>query len=401
MISNPHKLALNSDRNEIALLSSMLQQPSACHNTIAFGITEEDFFDCRNKAIFSLIRERMDEHKAIDYAPCFDEAMRRELCASDYFAEVFSFCTGGYNWKEYCQILREYTVARRALTAGTKIAEAASDPGLVRDIAMISRELIGALDIMAPKQEVSFADQVDHALDTLESDVQEERFGFGILDLDSNLKGGALKGNFVVVAGDTGRGKSILLAMAALEALMHNRSLAYYSLEMPEDEVILRLGASLMRRPMVRKTSLQTPGDRQAAQEARQILHAAQAYLRCDMIDIDEIVNDARSRKPDVVVVDYIQIADCKEGDNRAQNVSAISRKLKQLSSSGCVVFAASQVNDEGKVFDSRAINHNANITIAIEEHQGSPRLRILKNRAGRSNVTIPVTLNGDISRFE
>ena len=405
MNETPHR-SVHRPRLEQTLLWAMLRTSSALHGTIAFGITEEDFFDTRHKAIFNACAERVALGKPVNNVFIAEDVVTRGLCEDEYMVEIMTLDEfGECFWKEYCIELREYTIARRAFGASQKIAEASTDIGLVRDIGPISRGFLEDLESMRPRHSVNLADQVAHAFRSLDADIPTERFGFGLHDLDSAINGGALKGNLVVIAGDTGKGKSILLGMAALEAMLANHFVSYYSIEMPEDEVLLRLGASLARRPMIPKWQMQTAEDRQASKESEDIICATKLTLRCHLTSIDEIVNDAIARvnagKCDVVVVDYIQRCACDEGDNRSQNVAAISRKLAQLSMAGCAVFAGSQINKEGEVFESRAIRNDANIIIAIEQQDGRPQLLVAKNRRGQAGIKIPMTLRGDISRFE
>ena len=399
--------AVHSESLEKALLCEMFHSATSCQGVLAFGFTQEDFFDTRHKGIFAIMYENLTAGNRVNYVLTAEEVVRRHICGDAYMAEVMTSWDGTTCfWKQYCEELREYTIARRALKAGISISEAASDPGLVREIGDISRQFVESLGVMEnTKQPAKWSDQVDAAYGALLTKDEQETFPFGILELDNALRGGAVRGELVIVAGDTGRGKSILLGMAAVEAAAKGHGVAFYSLEMPETEVILRMFAALMRQPMVPCTELQTEGDRRAAGEAAGILKESRISLRTDLSDIDDIVLDAEGKvvadKADVVVVDYLQLCHCKEGDNRSQTVAAISRKLRRLAARGCAVFAASQINDEGKVFESRAISHDANVIIGIGRGKHGPELSVIKNRRGRADVTVSVTLRGEVSRFE
>ena len=88
------------------------------------------------------------------------------------------------------------------------------------------------------------------------------------------------------------------------------------------------------------------------------------------------------------------------EGDNREQQISAISRRLKNLASNlGSVVITASQLNDDGRLRESRSIGQHSSHVIFIGSE--SKWLLIGKNRRGPANIKIPVTFRGAISRFE
>ena len=80
------------------------------------------------------------------------------------------------------------------------------------------------------------------------------------------------------------------------------------------------------------------------------------------------------------------------------QAIAAVARKLKNLAlGCGCAVFTASQLNEEGKLRESRAIGHHADFVVSIS----SGTLVVVKNRRGPPNVSIPVKLRGELGRFE
>ena len=95
--------------------------------------------------------------------------------------------------------------------------------------------------------------------------------------------------------------------------------------------------------------------------------------------------------------------------ENRQQEVADISRGLKAISRELKVpVVALSQLNDDGKLRESRAIGQDAdNVWILKDEDEEDERdttevvLKIVKQRNGPRNAKIKLTFMRSITRFE
>ena len=75
-----------------------------------------------------------------------------------------------------------------------------------------------------------------------------------------------------------------------------------------------------------------------------------------------------------------------------------MSRGLKALAKSlGCPVFTASQLNDQGRMRESRAIGQDADVVLVVE----AEGIRGLKVRNGERGQLFPLVLNGELQRFE
>jgi replicative DNA helicase len=93
-----------------------------------------------------------------------------------------------------------------------------------------------------------------------------------------------------------------------------------------------------------------------------------------------------------LIVVDYTQLVSGSgktSGENREREVAEVSRQLKQMAKElHLPVIALSQLNEQGKARESRAIAQDANlflnITIPEEEKPGANRIiNIEKQRSG------------------
>ena len=112
--------------------------------------------------------------------------------------------------------------------------------------------------------------------------------------------------------------------------------------------------------------------------------------------------------KLELVIVDYIQLVSPSvgRGDNREREVADISRKLKLLAGElGIPVIGLSQLNDEGKMRESRAISQDADIILRIEvpdpQNDQFREIVIEKQRNGPRGQKLPVKFLGQYVMFE
>jgi replicative DNA helicase len=87
-----------------------------------------------------------------------------------------------------------------------------------------------------------------------------------------------------------------------------------------------------------------------------------------------------------LAVVDYLQLATGAPGSqNREQEVASIAKGLRTIAKQTRIpIIALSQLNEEGKTRESRAISHESNIFIemlSLEGEDGPPRMKVKKGR--------------------
>lgn len=250
---------------------------------------------------------------------------------------------------------------------------------------------------------------ITELVDDLENKNKLDTFKTGLHDLDNGFGGGFHRGEMVVVGAQTSGGKSILLYQVALQALLDNKSVAIFSLEMPCKTILRRMASNLIGKRIVNAGDF---GDGTSyVASFKEIANALQALnkmpitLRDDISEVGAIDAEAQRlaalNKADVIIVDYLQIVSMK-ADNREQAISELTRRLKLTAlKTQSLVITASQLNDDGKLRESRAIGHHADAVINIAHEKSGSALFIEKNRRGARGISFPVNMRGDISRFE
>jgi replicative DNA helicase len=258
------------------------------------------------------------------------------------------------------------------------------------------------------------------------------RTGFSSLD---QLTQGFQPGNLIVLAARPGIGKTALALNWVLNAARsYNVCGAFFSLEMSQEEVFMRLLAAHSRTNMKDIQSGRFD-DRKMGElyQGRDELIQMPMYI-CDQasITVPQIQNmvvkqgSSANRPIQFLVVDYLQLLSSPEGSraakqNEATRVGEISRGLKLLAKDhGIPVVVLSQLNREvehrqggrpqlSDLRDSGAIEQDADIVAFIhrrmmpgpegQEPDNSAELIVAKHRNGPTRV-IPLTFLGEWATY-
>ncbi len=211
---------------------------------------------------------------------------------------------------------------------------------------------------------------------------------YGVPALDS-ISGGMKKGQTIVVAGTTGGGKSTFGLHMIDSALTAGHGVALFSLEMDKEEVFDLL---VSRRAKINRNKFNTGefSDRDSELIADEIknLIGLPLYIEDSAMSGAEqirvrVMQLKSAGKIGLVVVDYIQFVNpglTKE--SREQQVAGISNTLRALARETKLPFVIlSQLNDEGRLRESRVIAHNANVVIVVEAEEEKFTAKVIKGR--------------------
>ena len=387
---------------EQALLCSMMVSEKARIQAFAWGIRIQDFTDPRNKELFTVLRSLQDQARSCDLVLVCAALGKMNMpnLSEPYVAEVYTVIDSGANWQQYAEILRENSMRRDVLGSADNLASLCRQAGASLAEIKAAAEVIPSLCESKPKLS-SLDEQINVLADEFERMVKPERFSTGIPDLDHALGGGIERGEVMVVGGETSSGKSVLLLMAALEAILCDKPCSIFSLEMTAVSVLKRMSCNYTSTALKSLADYPTPQEKDEAARAIGFLRTKGHLLSIPPEnDIAGIESFCRAQKPGLIVVDYLQLVQCSEGDNREQQVSAICRRLKNLAEQcGSAVITASQLNDDGRLRESRAIGQHADHVLLIGSESSS--LTISKNRRGPAGQKFNAVFRGDLSRFE
>lgn len=420
--SAPMALPCSNDA-EKGLLCSFFLSPAEVGGLCAeMGFAADFFHNPANATLYSVMAELWSSGAAVEPIAVTQKLYDRNLLAGigpAYPMEVYTMLPTAFNARAFAAIVAEkYTLRRIIKTCHDFAAEAMQSQEDVSGLrARFEQQALSLVEI-TEEQDVPFSEHIMDACTRLE-ERYETRSGmcglsYGLKGLDEHT-GGMSPAEYIVIAAETSGGKTAL-ACRIVEAVSVDAgaAAAVFSYEMSNGEITDRLLASAGRMNLLnyRKGTL-NEGDFHAITRAAARMKDAKIFLR-DKPDMHVLQVRAIARRLKrkhglgLVVVDYAQLIPPmphKGHESREQEVAKISRNLKAMAKElQCPVVALSQLNDDGKVRESRAIAQDANTLLIIQTEGEGPEertyIRIAKQRNGPKE-RVPVTFLKESTRFE
>jgi replicative DNA helicase len=428
---------------EQAVIGGLLLDTSAWDN-VADVIRQEDFYRPDHQLIFEAIGALAGGGKPCDVVTVSEHLERNgKLEAAGglaYLGSVTRDTPTAANVRAYADIVRERSLLRQLIQAGTQIASAVfnNDGQTARDLVDQAEQRVfeiaeggargkqGAVAVRTLLPGV--IDQIDEAY--ANPDILRG-LPTGFADFDK-MTGGLRPGDLVIVAGRPSMGKTTLAVNMAEYAALHARekraSVVIFSMEMPSEQVITRMLSSIGGVPLHNLRSGRISDDDWVR------ITSATSQLSEAKIFVDEtpalspMELRARSRRIkrehglDLVVVDYLQLMQVPGNkENRATEIGEISRGLKVLAKELSVpVIALSQLNrgveqrDNKKpvmsdLRESGSIEQDADMILLIYRQEvyerdnlavkGIAEIDLVKHRNGEIGG-FKLTFQGQYTRF-
>ena len=353
---------------EQSVLGGLLLENSAW-DRIGDLISEADFYRADHRLIYRHVSKLIEASKPADVLTVAESLERSaELTNSGglaYIATLAQNTPSAANIRRYAEIVRERSVMRRLAEVGTEIADSAYNP-LGRDASQLldqAESKVFEIAEQGSRGKQGFIamppllTQVVERIDMLynrdnPNDVTGVPTGYS--DLDEKTSG-LQPGDLIIVAGRPSMGKTALsLNIAEHVALDAGLPVAVFSMEMAATQLAMRLLGSLGRLDQHRlRTGRLLDDDWQRLTQAVGRLNDAPMQID-ETPALNALEVRARSRrlhrqygKLGLIVIDYLQLMSATgDGENRATEISEISRSLKALAKELSVpVIALSQLN--------------------------------------------------------
>ena len=341
----------HSTEAERTVIGALLLDPEAIIKVSDF-LKSEDFYDPIYRDIFSAIMALYSNHEAVDFvtvtSKLSDNKKLQEIGGSAFLAQLTSEVPTSSHIYQYGQIVKTKAVQRKIIAAGQKIAglgyeEDRPVPEVLDEVektvfsisnTFLKDKFVHIRQILEMRYE-RFAELHDSDDDEA---VRGVRTGFQALD---NKLSGFQPSDLVVLAARPSMGKTALaLNIAQNAAIRDGKSVGIFSLEMSKEQLVDRLFASMLG---VDSWKLQkgklADSDFQNMGPIMDELNKANIFIDDSVASsMPELRAKARRLQMeyglDMLIIDYLQLMSTGNhsyAGNRVQEISEISRSLKQL----------------------------------------------------------------------
>ncbi|HCQ3810714.1 TPA: replicative DNA helicase [Escherichia coli] len=411
---------------------------------VAERVVADDFYTRPHRHIFTEMARLQESGSPIDLITLAESLERQGQLDSvggfAYLAELSKNTPSAANISAYADIVRERAVVREMISVANEIAEAGFDPqGRTSEdlLDLAESRVFKIAESRANKDEgpKNIADVLDATVARIEQLFRQPHDGVTGVNTgydDLNKKTAGLQpSDLIIVAARPSMGKTTF-AMNLVEnaAMLQDKPVLIFSLEMPSEQIMMRSLASLSR---VDQTKIRT-GQLDDEDWAR-ISGTMGILLEKRNIYIDDssglTPTEVRSRARRIarehggiglIMIDYLQLMRVPAlSDNRTLEIAEISRSLKALAKELNVpVVALSQLNRSlEQRADKRPVNSDLRESGSIEQDadlimfiyrdevyhensdlKGIAEIIIGKQRNGPIG-TVRLTFNGQWSRFD
>ena len=426
---------------EQSLLGGLLLDPSAWDN-VADAVGEQDFYRPDHRLIFAAIASLALESKPGDVVTVSQQLERNgnleQAGGLAYLSAIARDTPSAANVRAYADIVRERSLLRQLIRAGTDIASAVfnNDGTTARELVDRAEQRVfeiaegsfrrreGALPVR------QILPGVIDKIDEWHANPDKLRgLATGFTEFDK-LTGGLRGGDLVIIAGRPSMGKTTLAVNMAEYAAVHPQtraSVAIFSMEMPAEQVITRMLASIGGVPLnsLRSGKISDDDWVRITSATSQLSEAKIFVDEAPALNPTELRARARRVKRehglDLIVVDYLQLMQVPgTQENRATEIAEISRSLKALAKELQVpVIALSQLNRAveqrehkkpvmSDLRESGALEQDSDMILLIYREEvydrnttkkGIAEIDLVKHRNGEIG-SFPLTFQGQFTRF-
>jgi replicative DNA helicase len=364
------KLPPHSVEAEQSVLGGLLLENQAWER-VADLINEHDFYRADHRHIWKQIVRLIDNNKPADVVTVAESLESNnkldDIGGLAYLAALAQNTPSAANIRRYAEIVRERSVLRKLVEVGGEITTSAFNPNGRSATEILDEAEKKVFDIKeaGAKSTQGFLPlqpllkEVVTRIDELYNrDNPSEVTGVatGYSDLDTKTSG-LQPGDLIIVAGRPSMGKTAFsLNIAENVALDSNLPVAVFSMEMGAAQLVMRMLGSVGRLDQHKlRTGRITDDDWPRLTHALGSLNEAKIFIdESPGLTAMEVRARARrlARQCDggqlgLIVLDYLQLMSGNgQGENRATEISDISRSLKSLAKELHVpVIALSQLN--------------------------------------------------------
>lgn len=403
--------------SEKYVLSLCWQHPdSILPMAMGDGLAREHFLHPAHSFLWDYFVDCRRREKEIDLVLTIQDLRERGDLGTYWdspcgLTELYSFAPTRETYPAHLSKLKSAHARRMAIESAQELVRSAEDISSHPDelektarkaLESLSAALAGSCRVWTPNEA---CERFVSVLEALSDSHGNPGLLTGIQEIDE-ISGGVRRGELWTVAAPTSAGKTVLLLNMAGGMMRAGYKPLIFSLELTVDEVLGRILAGTFNASYEACTK---PGQA-TKEEIGSVLKASKEILECEFRVVDdpemtaarvyaEVERMVDREGVDAVVVDYLQLLNGERARNERadEEISRNVKMLKQMAKKfGLAVMTASQVNDDGRLFGSRAIGFHSDVVLMVEEEG----IRVEKNRNGMRGNLLELELDGKKQQF-
>lgn len=312
-------------------------------------VVAEEFYQRQYGVMFETMVELFNEGQPVDLVTLQDRLKEKdvppEVCSLEFVRDIMATVPTSANVRSYAAIVHEKAVMRRLIKVNEEIANNcyAGKDKLEDILADTEKQIFNLLQSRSSGEFVPIRQVALNVLDKIEQATRSKSTVTGVptgfIDLDYRTSG-LQPSDLVLIAARPSMGKTaFVLNIADYIAVRRQKTCMVFSLEMSKEQLVNRMLAMESNVDSQKlRTGTLTDADWDAVVEG--IATIGNSKLIIDDtpgISVMELRSKCRKVKLehglDIVMIDYLQLmtGSSKNGDNRQQEISEISRSLKAL----------------------------------------------------------------------
>ena len=437
------KMPPHSIEAEQSVLGGLMLDAEAW-DKVSEAVVREDFYSRSHRLVFDAMAKLVESGQPLDLVTV-TEQLEVEHQLDDaggfaYISEITKNTPSAGNIVSYAEIVRERAVVREMIRVAHDIADAGYNPegrnsGELLDLAETKVFKIAEQRADANEGPEGIKSILEKTVDKIEELYNNPHNGVtgvssGFSDLD-NMTAGFQSGDLIIVAARPSMGKTTFAMNLCEQAALHEgKPVLIFSLEMPSEQIMMRMLASLGRvdQTKIRTGRLDDDDWARVSSTMGIMLEQGKMYID-DSSGLTPTEVRSRARRIareygglSMIMVDYLQLMQVPAlSDNRTLEIAEISRSLKALAKELEIpVIALSQLNRSlEQRADKRPVNSDLRESGSIEqdadlimfiyrdevyndssEDKGTAEIIIGKQRNGPIG-RVRLTFQGQFSRFD
>lgn len=368
-------------------------------------LTEDMFTVDFNKNILSIMKLLHKENKSFDIQTIKTKLEDRELEVQVSYLSNLVAMSQSFAIDTHIKILKDKYIRRKVIKNCTNLLnDISKDEDINKSIYSFENNIRKIMD-----KEDDDNDSIEFICQELLSFLEDESTGFNFgIDFLDDVIGGLFKGELTTIAARSGVGKTALALQIMLNAINQKKKVLFISREMSNIQIFMR---NITKKTGIDMKKLKYKNLNE--EDWKNILSTMEMFNKDNLLyindkisTISEIKCRIRQLKPDLVIVDYLQLLSVESNmQNREREVASLSRELKNITLDFEIpIIQLSQLNDEMKdlrpwgerpMRDSKAIFHDSNNVIYIHEPVGHDLEDAIDNIKSNKESVLAARKNG------